>query len=93
MTKTPIVPGLDGSPAPHRQQGWAAPDRPVPAVREAGPASMRLHHPDSIPVGHSLGNAASGCGPWPKAKDLRDALLRRVAAQPVRTAQDRRSAG
>lgn len=188
MTKTLIVPGLDGSPAPHWQHWWAAtdpkalmvdlsaPDRPVPAVWEAELASTILHHPDSILVGHSLGavliarllatwpqlrlrgallvapaetrgndrigqfgaipelrlhlpttlvasrndpwmgfgraaqlatawgsdlvdlgpaghiNAASGFGPWPEAKALRDALLRRTAARPHRTAQDRRIA-
>ena len=44
MTKTLLVPGLDGSPAPHWQHWWAAtehnalmvelsnPDRPGPAV-------------------------------------------------------------
>jgi hypothetical protein len=67
MTKTLIVPGLDGSPEPHWQHWWAAtdpkallvdlstPSRPVPAVWETELASMILHHPDSILVGHSLG--------------------------------------
>ena len=67
MTKTLIVPGLDGSPAPHWQHWWAATDpkalmvdlsdpaRPVPAVWEIELASMILLHPNSILVGHSLG--------------------------------------
>ena len=67
MTKTLIVPGLDGSPAPHWQHWWAAtdpraltvdlsdPGRPVPAVWEIELASMIMFHPDSILVGHSLG--------------------------------------
>lgn len=67
MTKTLIVPGLDGSPAPHWQHWWAATDpraltvdlsnpaRPMPRTWEAELASMILHHPDSVLVGHSLG--------------------------------------
>lgn len=67
MTKTLIVPGLYGSPAPHWQHWWAATDptalmvdlsdpaRLVPAVWEIELASMILQHPDSILVGHSLG--------------------------------------
>lgn len=67
MTKTLIVPGLDGSPAPHWQHWWAATDphalmvdlpdpaRPSPQVWEAELASIILHHPDCILVGHSLG--------------------------------------
>ncbi len=67
MTKTLIVPGLDGSPAPHWQHWWAVTDpralmvdlsdqgRPVPAVWEIELGAMILQHPDSILVGHSLG--------------------------------------
>lgn len=67
MTKTLIVPGLDGSDAPHWQHWWAATDsdavtvplpdvaRPVPAEWEATLAAMIRRHPDSILVGHSLG--------------------------------------
>lgn len=67
MTKTLIVPGLDGSEAPHWQHWWAATDpraltvelsnpaRPMPRLWEAELASMILHHPDSVLVGHSLG--------------------------------------
>ncbi len=67
MIHTLIVPGLDGSAAPHWQHWWAArdphaltvelsdPHRPVAAVWEVELASMILAHPDSILVGHSLG--------------------------------------
>lgn len=67
MTKTLIVPGLDSSPAPHWQHWWAATDpralmvelsnpaRPMPRLWEAELASMILHHPNSVLVGHSLG--------------------------------------
>lgn len=67
MTKTLIVPGLDGSPAPHWQHWWSATDpralmvdlsdpaRPSPRVWETELASMILHRPDCILVGHSLG--------------------------------------
>lgn len=67
MTKTLLVPGLDGSPAPHWQHWWAAtehnalmvdlsnPDRPVPAVWEVELLGAILRHPDSVLVGHSLG--------------------------------------
>ena len=67
MITTLLVPGLDGSPAPHWQHWWAAgdpralmvelsePSRPVAAVHEVELASMILQHPDCILVGHSLG--------------------------------------
>ncbi|MTE00217.1 alpha/beta hydrolase [Paracoccus sp. YIM 132242] len=68
MSKTLIVPGLDGSPAPHWQDWWARTDpnamivdlpdprRPVREAWEAALAVMILRHPDSILVGHSLGS-------------------------------------
>lgn len=88
MTKTLIVPGLDGSPDPHWQHWWAAtdpkalmvdlsnPDRPVPAVWEIELASMILQHPDSILVGHSLGAVliARLLATWPHLR-IRGALL------------------
>jgi predicted alpha/beta hydrolase family esterase len=88
MTKTLIVPGLDGSPAPHWQHWWAAtdpcalmvdlsnPSRPTPAVWETELASMILHHPDCILVGHSLGAVlvARILTKWPQLK-VRAALL------------------
>lgn len=67
MSKTLIVPGLDGSPAPHWQDWWAAteptaemvalshPSHPVPAVWEYELGEAVLRNPDSILVGHSLG--------------------------------------
>jgi predicted alpha/beta hydrolase family esterase len=88
MTKTLIVPGLDGSPDPHWQHWWVAtdpmalmvdlsdPGRPVPAVWEIELASMILRHPDSILVGHSLGAVliARLLATWPHLK-VRGALL------------------
>jgi hypothetical protein len=88
MTKTLIVPGLDGSPAPHWQHWWAAtdprallvdlsdPGRPSPAAWEAELASTILHHPDCVLVGHSLGAilVARILTKWPQLK-VRAALL------------------
>jgi uncharacterized protein len=88
MTKTLIVPGLDGSPAPHWQHWWAEtehnalmvelsdPHRPVPAVWEIELAGMILRHPDSILVGHSLGSVliARLLSTWPQLR-VRAALL------------------
>lgn len=88
MTKTLIVPGLDGSPAPHWQYWWAAtdpraltvelsnPSRPDPGVWEVELASMILQHPDSVLVGHSLGAVliARILANWPQAR-VRAALL------------------
>lgn len=88
MTKTLIVPGLDGSPAPHWQHWWAAtdpkaltvdlpdPSHPVPAVWEIELASMVLRHPDSLLVGHSLGAVliARLLSTWPGLR-VRAALL------------------
>ena len=65
--KTIIVPGLDGSPAPHWQDWWARtdpdamllepgdPTRPVRELWQAVLASQVLRHPGCILVGHSLG--------------------------------------
>ena len=67
MTKTLIIPGLDGSPAPHWQHWWAMTDPsallvdqanwavPRPEAWEAEVAGAILLHPGSILVGHSLG--------------------------------------
>lgn len=88
MAKTLIVPGLDGSPAPHWQHWWAATDpkalmidlsglsRPVPMVWEIELASMILQHPDSILVGHFLGVVliARLLAIWPHLR-VRGALL------------------
>lgn len=88
MNRTLIVPGLDGSPAPHWQHWWAAtdpralmvdlsdPGRPSPSVWEAELASTILHHPDCVLVGHSLGAVliARILSKWPQLK-VRAALL------------------
>ena len=101
MTKTLIIPGLDGSPAPHWQHWWAAsdpsaimvdlsdPHRPVPAVWEAEVAGMILRHPDSILVGHSLGAVLRSrlLARWPQLQ-VRAALL----VAPAEPVQDRRIA-
>ena len=67
MTKTLIIPGIDGSPKPHWQHWWAHKDPsalmidqadwslPQPEAWEAEVAGAILTHPDSILVGHSLG--------------------------------------
>lgn len=70
MTRTPktlIVPGLDGSVAPHWQDWWARTDpdammvvmpdcaRPVREVWEAALAAHILRYPGCFLVGHSLG--------------------------------------
>lgn len=88
MTRTLIVPGLDGAPAPHWQHWWAATDpralmvelsdpaRPVPDLWEIELASMIFLHPDSILVGHSLGAVliARMLSNWPHLR-VRAALL------------------
>lgn len=68
--KTLIVPGLDGSPAPHWQDWWAKTDpaakllemgdaaRPVRELWQAMLATQVLRHPGCILVGHSLGAVA-----------------------------------
>lgn len=88
MTKTLIVHGIDGSPAPHWQHWWAAteagavtvdlpdPARPDPLLWEIELAGMILRHPDSILVGHSLGAVliARLLATWPGLR-VRAALL------------------
>lgn len=88
MTKTLIVPGLDGSPAPHWQHWWAATDpaalmvdltdpaHPAPEVWEADLAGAILHHPGAVLVGHSLGAVliARLLTRWPQLR-VRAALL------------------
>jgi predicted alpha/beta hydrolase family esterase len=105
MTKTLIVPGLDGSPAPHWQDWWArtdadammvdlpAPYRPVVEIWEATLAMAILKHPHSILVGHSLGSIliARMLSRWPDLK-VRGAVL--VApADPSRSERIRRFDG
>lgn len=67
MVKTLLVPGLDGSLAPHWQHWWAATDshalmvdlsdpaQPDPTRWEAELAGTILRHPGAVLVGHSLG--------------------------------------
>lgn len=88
MPKTLIVPGLDGSPAPHWQDWWAATDptayivdqhdwaRPTPEAWEAELAGAILNHPGCILVGHSLGAilVARMLTRWPQL-DVSAALL------------------
>ena len=88
MTRTLIIPGLDGSPAPHWQHWWAAtdptavmvdlpdPHRPTPAVWEIELAGMILRHPDCVLVGHSLGSIliTRMLAKWPQLR-IRAALL------------------
>lgn len=82
MPKTLILPGLDGSPAPHWQHWWAATDptalvveqhdwsRPTHEAWEAELAGAILNHPGCILVGHSLGAilAARILTRWPQLK-------------------------
>lgn len=88
MTKTLIIPGLDGSDAPHWQHWWAMtdpqaltvdlpdPSRPVPDHWEIELAGAVLRHPDSILVGHSLGAVliARLLARWPQLR-IRAALM------------------
>lgn len=88
MTKTLIVPGLDGSPAPHWQDWWARtdsdalmvtlpdPSRPVREVWEAALATQIMALPGVILVGHSLGAVAIAqlLARWP-GLPVRAALL------------------
>lgn len=88
MIRTLIVPGLDGSPAPHWQAWWARhdrtafvvdlpdPARPDPRKWEEELAGMILRHPGSVLVGHSLGAVliARLLTLWPQAR-VRGALL------------------
>lgn len=67
MTKTLLIPGLDGSPDPHWQHWWALrdpdaifvdlsrPQSPDPTLWELELAGTILQHPGAILVGHSLG--------------------------------------
>lgn len=88
MTRTLIVPGLDGSPAPHWQDWWlksdpsaievefSDPARPIPAVCEIELAGAILQHPGSVLVAHSLGAVliARLLAQWPHLR-VRAALL------------------
>jgi len=100
MTKTLIVPGIGGSPAPHWQHWWAAtdpeaimvdlsePDAPVPMVWEIELAGMILRHPDSVLVAHGLGAVLVSrlLANWPHLR-VKAALL----VAPVETEGSRRT--
>jgi predicted alpha/beta hydrolase family esterase len=70
MIRTLLIPGLDGSPAPHWQHWWAATDpsakiveqtswsNPLPEAWLTEIAAATLIHPGSVLVGHSLGAIA-----------------------------------
>lgn len=70
MIRTLLIPGLDGSPAPHWQYWWAATDPtakiveqntwsdPTPEAWLTEIAGATLIHPDAVLVGHSLGAIA-----------------------------------
>lgn len=102
MSKTLIVPGLDGSAAPHWQDWWARTDpdavmldmgdhaHPIREVWEAALAVQVLKYPGCILVGHSLGaiTIAHLLTRW-SGLNIRGALL--VApADPLRSERTRR---
>ncbi len=88
MTRTLLVPGINGSPEPHWQHWWAATDPtaltieqrewadPAPEAWEAEIAGAILTHPDSILVAHSIGAVAAArvLSRWPQLR-VRAALL------------------
>lgn len=88
MVKTLLVPGLDGSAAPHWQHWWAATDsdalmvdlsdpaRPDPTRWESELAGTILRHPGAVLVGHSLGAVLISrvLSTWPQL-NVRAALL------------------
>jgi predicted alpha/beta hydrolase family esterase len=88
MHRTLLVPGLDGSEAPHWQHWWAVTDpsalmvdlsnpaHPDPETWEAELAGLLLQHPESVLVGHSLGAVLSArvLARWPQLR-VRAALL------------------
>lgn len=67
MTRTLLIPGLDGSPEPHWQAWWQATEpnavtvhqddwtNPTPEAWEAEVAGAVLQHPGAVLVAHSLG--------------------------------------
>ncbi|AJE45846.1 RBBP9/YdeN family alpha/beta hydrolase [Celeribacter indicus] len=88
MIRTLLIPGLDGSPAPHWQHWWAATDpsakiveqhswsEPSPEAWLTEIAAATLVHPDSVLVGHSLGAIAIVrlLASWPQVR-IAGALL------------------
>jgi hypothetical protein len=96
LPKTLIVHGLDGSPAPHWQQWWAATDPNAILVDLPQPhapnrvqwhielAGMILRHPNCLLVGHSLGAVliAQVLANWPQLA-VKGALLVAPADQDI----------
>lgn len=88
MTKTLIIPGLDGSPQPHWQHWWALHEpgallveqdnwtQPTPEAWETQLAGAIITHPDSVLVAHSLGCilVARLLARWPQLR-VKAALL------------------
>lgn len=82
MIRTLLIPGLDGSPAPHWQHWWAATDATAKIVEQrswSAPspeswlteiAGATLIHPGAVLVGHSLGAVAIVrlLATWPQAR-------------------------
>ncbi|PKP63509.1 MAG: hypothetical protein CVT86_05015 [Alphaproteobacteria bacterium HGW-Alphaproteobacteria-8] len=101
---TLLVPGLDGSPAPHWQAWWAARDpqavllrqddfgAPDPAAWELRLATALYAHPGALVVAHSLGAILTVrvAARWPQLS-ISAALL--VAPADVERPHDRRIAG
>lgn len=104
MSKTLLVPGLDGSTGPHWQNWWArtdanamfvdlpAPHRPVREAWEAALAVAILKNPGCVLVGHSLGSIliAGMLNRWPNLK-VRGAIL--VAPADPRSSERLKSFG
>ncbi|WP_417674350.1 RBBP9/YdeN family alpha/beta hydrolase [Pseudodonghicola sp.] len=102
MIQTLLLPGLDGSPAPHWQHWWAQSDptariveqgswsRPCPDLWLTEIAGALLQHPGAVLVGHSLGAVAAVklLTQWPQ---LRVSAVLLVA--PAETTRDPRLCG
>lgn len=88
MIRTLLIPGLDGSPAPHWQHWWQATDptakiveqiswsTPTPEAWVTEIAGATMIHPDTVLVGHSLGAIAIVrlLASWPQVR-IASALL------------------
>ena len=88
MIRTLLIPGLDGSAAPHWQHWWAATDptakiveqhswsEPTPEAWLTEIAAATMIHPGSVLVGHSLGAIAIAklLSSWPQI-DVAGALM------------------
>ncbi|MEZ5883450.1 MAG: alpha/beta hydrolase [Paracoccaceae bacterium] len=94
MTRTLLIPGIDGSPDPHWQAWWQKNDpmaltvhqddwtKPSPEAWEAEVAGAVLQNPGAILVAHSL-----GCLVVARLKSRRSSRLlrpRRASSAPLR---------